>query len=175
MLRRVTARRLLLAAGASGTIDRLRPHADGLARRGIEVRLVALPRGSAERALPAWRAAVAAEAAPVAIGGHSFGGRVASMLAAEQAPAALVLLSYPLHAPGRPDGWVARTAHWPAITCPVLLVSGESDPFATLSLLRRAVSHLADAELVTYPRVGHGLEPVLESALDVVAAFLASR
>lgn len=108
----------------------------------------------------------------MAIGGHSFGGRVASVLAAEAAPAALVLLSYPLHAPGRPEAWDARTAHWPSVRCPVLLLSGESDPFANLPLLQRAVGRLPDARLVTYPGVGHGLGPVLDDALDRVAAFL---
>lgn len=86
-----------------------------------------------------------------------------------------MLLSYPLHAPGRSEAWEARTAHWGSIRCPVLLLSGESDPFATLSLLRRAVEQLPDARLVTYPRVGHGLAPVLDEALDEVAAFLTSR
>jgi predicted alpha/beta-hydrolase family hydrolase len=174
MLRRVSIHRLLLAPGASGGIDRLLPHARGLEARGVETRLLALPRGRAERALPAWRAALEDEAGRVAIGGHSFGGRVASLLAAERRPAALVLLSYPLHAPGRPEAWDDRTAHWPSIDCPVLLLSGESDPFATLPLLQRAVTRLADARLVTYPRIGHGLGPVLATALDEVAAFLES-
>jgi predicted alpha/beta-hydrolase family hydrolase len=96
---------------------------------------------------------------------------VASMVAVEQPPAALVLLSYPLHAPGRQSSWEDRTAHWPAIRCPVLLLSGESDPFAEIGLLRTAVGRLADASLVTYPGVGHGVGPVLDDALDRVAAF----
>lgn len=96
---------------------------------------------------------------------------MASLLAVELAPAALVLLSYPLHAPGRQHSWEERTAHWPRITCPVLLLSGESDPFAELALLRRAVSQLPDATLITYRGVGHGLGPVLDDALDRVADF----
>lgn len=168
--------RLFLAPGASGTIERLRPHRDGLARRGVAVTLLPLPKGSAERALPVYRAAVPEETRPaLAIGGHSFGGRVASLLAAEQAPAALVLLSYPLHAPGRPDGWPGRTAHWSRIACPVLLLSGASDPFARIDLLRAAVDQFPDATLHTWPRVGHGLGPVLDEALDAVAAFLSAR
>jgi len=167
--------RILLAPGASGTIERLRPHERGLVTRGFDVRLVELPRGSVERAMPIYRRAVDEETAMPVIGGHSFGGRVASLIAAERAPAALVLLSYPLHAPGRSERWDERTAHWPRIACPVLLLSGESDPFAHIALLRRAVTRLPDATLVTYPGIGHGLLPVLEPALDEVAHFIGTH
>ena len=105
-----------------------------------------------------------ARASPdVAVGGHSYGGRVASLAAAEpDSPyAALVLFSYPLHPPGAPERTDARIAHWPSIRCPVLLLSGEADPFAKIDLLRATVPRLADAELVTYPRLGHTLKPVL--------------
>ena len=125
--------------------------------------------------MPAYRAAIGPDPGGVATGGQSFGGRVASLVAAESPPAALVLFAYPLHAPGRHEAWVERTAHWPAIRCPVLLLSGESDPFARIDLLRRAVEQLADARLVTYPGVGHGVAPVLEQALDSVTAFLHER
>jgi len=169
------ATRILLAPGASGTIEGLRDHQRGLAARGVEARLVELPKGRAERALPVYGAALDAEEADTTvIGGHSFGGRVASLLAAERAVAGLVLLSYPLHAPGRREAWDERTAHWPRITCPVLLLSGESDPFADMALLRGAVERLPHAMLRTYPRVGHGLAPVLDGALDEVAAFIGS-
>ena len=167
------AKRILLAPGASGTIDRLRDHERGLVARGLDVRLVELPKGRAERALPVYGAALDAEEGPAtAIGGHSFGGRVASLLAAERPVAALILLSYPLHAPGKREAWDERTSHWPLIGCPVLLLSGESDPFADLALLRGAAERLQVAELVTYPGVGHGLHSVLDQALDEVARFL---
>jgi predicted alpha/beta-hydrolase family hydrolase len=170
------ASRILLAPGATGTIERLAPHEAGLRQRGLEVELVTLPKGRTERALPVYRAALQAwDPGTTAIGGHSFGGRVASLLAAEVTPAALVLLSYPLHAPGRSEAWDERTAHWPAIACPVLLLSGESDPFARIDLLRSAVDRLRQATLVTYAGVGHGLGPVLEAALDAVAEFLGSN
>ena len=112
--------------------------------------------------------------APDAVGGQSYGGRVASLAAAEpDAPyAALLLFSYPLHPPGKPERTDARISHWPNIRCPVLLLSGEADPFAQIGLLRTAVTRLPHAELVTYPRLGHGLKPVLDDALDRVAAFL---
>ena len=109
-----------------------------------------------------------------AIGGHSFGGRVASLIAAQHAYGGLVLLSYPLHAPGASERWDERTAHWPMISCPVLLLSGDRDPFARIALLREAVGRLPNAELVIYPGVGHGIGPVVDDALDRVAAFVKS-
>jgi predicted alpha/beta-hydrolase family hydrolase len=111
----------------------------------------------------------------VAIGGQSFGGRVASLISAESAPAALILFCYPLHAPGRHEAWRERTAHWATIDCPVLLLSGEADPFARIDLLRGAVDQLPDATLRTWPGVGHGLRPVLDDAMDAVVAFLHAR
>ena len=64
------------------------------------------------------------------LGGRSFGGRVCSMAVAHGAPAAgLVLLSYPLHPPERPDR--LRTDHFPDIAVPCLFISGTRDPFAT--------------------------------------------
>ncbi len=68
--------------------------------------------------------------ARLAIGGRSFGGRVCSMAVAAGAPAAgLVLLSYPLHPPDRPER--LRTEHFSQIRVPCLFVSGTRDPFAT--------------------------------------------
>jgi predicted alpha/beta-hydrolase family hydrolase len=149
------------------------PFVEGLRARGIDATAIDLPKRKAEDALPAFHLAVPSEA-DVAIGGHSFGGRVASLAATEPgAPyLALVCFSYPLHPPGSPDRTDARIAHWPAIRCPVLLLSGESDPFARIDLLRRNVAKLPQGELVTYPRLGHTLKPVLDDALDRTATFL---
>jgi hypothetical protein len=55
------------------------------------------------------------------------------------------------------------------------LLSGESDPFDRIELLRREVRRLGEAELWTYPGVGHGLLPVLEDATDRIAAFVRRR
>lgn len=64
----------------------------------------------------------------LAFGGRSYGGRMCSMAVAQGLPAAaLVLLSYPLHPPGKPDR--LRTEHFPDIRVPVLIVSGRGDPF----------------------------------------------
>jgi pimeloyl-ACP methyl ester carboxylesterase len=56
---------------------------------------------------------------------------------------------------------------------PVLFLSGESDPFTRLDLLRRAIDErLPAAQVVTYPRVGHSLRPVLDEVLERAAAFV---
>lgn len=166
--------RCFLGHGASGTSASMAPFVAGLQARGITATAIDLPRRQAEDAVPAFHLVVPS-ATDIAVGGHSYGGRVASLAAAEPgAPyAGLVLFSYPLHPPGSPERTDARIAHWPAIRCPVLLLSGESDPFARIDLLHTAVPRLATAELVTYPRLGHTLKPVLDDALDRAAAFLA--
>jgi pimeloyl-ACP methyl ester carboxylesterase len=56
----------------------------------------------------------------------------------------------------------------------VLLLSGESDPFARIELLRERVGQLPDASLFTYPGVGHGLNSVRDDALERIAAWLGS-
>ena len=165
--------RCFLGHGAGGTTASMAPFVAGLRARGIVAEAIQLPRRRAEDALPAFHTAVPL-AEDVVVGGHSFGGRVASLAAAEPGAlyAALVLFSYPLHPPGAPERAEARIAHWPAIRCPVLLLSGESDPFARIDLLHAALPSLANARLVTYPRLRHTLKPVLDEALDRVAAFL---
>jgi pimeloyl-ACP methyl ester carboxylesterase len=165
--------RIYLGHGASGTAASMRPFVLGLERRGFAATAVDLPKKRAEDAVPAWTAAVP-DGPGVVVGGHSYGGRVASLAAADPARAygAVVLFSYPLHPPGNPDRTAARIAHWPSIACPVLLLSGESDPFARIALLRESVHLLPNGRLHTWPRLGHGLQPVLDEALDLTAAFL---
>jgi predicted alpha/beta-hydrolase family hydrolase len=171
--RRAMPLTVLLAPGASGTVAGLRPYLKGLAVGGIVARGVELPRGSVERALPVYAKALDPIPPQAAvIGGHSFGGRVASLLAAETSLAGLILMSYPLHRPGHPEQWEARTDHWPRIGCPVLVLSGESDQFANLTLLKRAVERIPDAELVTYPGVRHGIGPVLDDALGRIRTWI---
>jgi len=165
------AMRVVLGHGASGTAASMRPHVEGLRARGVEAVAIDLPKGRAERAVPVFATQVE-DPVHTLVGGHSYGGRVASMLATEQRVAGLVLLSYPLHRPGHPEE--LRVEHWPRITCPVLLLSGESDPFARIDLLRARVAKRRGWALHTYPGVQHGLQPVLDDALDRVAAFVAA-
>jgi predicted alpha/beta-hydrolase family hydrolase len=173
--------RFFVGHGASGNAASMAGHVAGLRRRGIDAEAIDLPLKKAELAVVAMRAIVpdgpGRDGVPIAVGGQSYGGRVASLAAAEPDTdyAALVLFSYPLHAPGARDAAdraAERTSHWPAIRCPVLLLSGESDPMARLDLLRAAVPTLRDAELVTYPDLGHTLKPVLDDALERTARFL---
>lgn len=173
--------RFYVGHGASGSSASMAAHVRGLVTRGIDARAIDLPLKKAEAAVPAFRAIVpdgpaapGGDGLPIAVGGQSYGGRVASLAAAEPdtAYAALVLFSFPLHPPGAPDRAEERTAHFASIRCPVLFLSGEADPFARIDLLRARIALLRAAELVTYPRLGHTLRPVLEDALDRAAAFL---
>jgi predicted alpha/beta-hydrolase family hydrolase len=158
---------IYLAHGASGDATSMRPYVKALEKRQLKASAIDLPVGKAERAVPVFLQKVPAGAIA---GGHSYGGRVASMAATEVEYAALVLLSYPLHRPGHPED--LRTDHWSRITCPMLFLSGESDPFARIDLLKSSVRKLPQAELVTFPGVGHGLLPVVDDAMDRVAAFV---
>jgi len=164
--------KVLLGHGASGNAASMAPFVEGLRRRGIDADAVDLPKRKAEDAVPVWRELVPDGRATVA-GGHSYGGRVASLAAAAGAGyAGLVLFSFPLHPPGQPNRTEPRIAHFPSIDCPVLFLSGESDPFARIELLRVSVEKIPRAELVTYPRLGHTLKPVLDDVLDRVRAFV---
>jgi uncharacterized protein len=76
--------------------------------------------------------------ARVIIGGRSFGGRAASMLAAEGFDAdGLLLLAYPLHPPGQPTK--LRDAHLPAIRMPVICFNGTRDEFCTRDIMERVI------------------------------------
>lgn len=108
----------------------------------------------------------------IAIGGRSFGGRMCSLAAAEGlAVAALVLVSYPLHPPGRPER--LRTEHFPDLASPCLFVSGRRDAFATPAELERetlaipgpVTRHLVDGD--------HSLRKSEAQVADIVAAWLA--
>jgi predicted alpha/beta-hydrolase family hydrolase len=93
-------------------------------------------------AVQAATAALAAEGVRpgrVVLGGRSMGGRMCSIAVADGLPAlGLVLVSYPLHPPGRPDRM--RTAHLPRLNVPCLFVSGTRDAFGTPAELEEAAS-----------------------------------
>jgi uncharacterized protein len=94
----------------------------------------------------------------VFLGGHSYGGRQASMLCAQQADAAagLLLLSYPLHPPRKPEQ--LRTQHFFNLNTPALFVQGTRDPFGTIAEIEQALKLIpAATRLLTRDGAGHDL------------------
>jgi predicted alpha/beta-hydrolase family hydrolase len=164
------AAKVWLGHGASGGPETMKPYVQRLRELGIDASALRLPRGSTERAMSSLRDQVGAGLASSVIGGHSFGGRVASLLAADTKPAGLVLLSYPLHRPGHPDE--LRIEHWSKIACPVLLLSGDRDQFARVELLQRSGRRLPRAELHLYPGLRHGLLAVADDVAQRIASFV---
>jgi uncharacterized protein len=95
---------------------------------------------------------------PVFLGGQSYGGRQATILASEATGLVqgLVLLSYPLHAPGRPND--VRTSHFPSLSAPALFAQGAKDPFGSLEEMRSALRLIpAPTKLVPIEGAGHDL------------------
>jgi len=94
------------------------------------------------------------------LGGHSYGGRQATILASEnpQLVNGLLLLSYPLHPPRKPTE--LRTSHFPALQTPALFVHGTRDPFGSVSEMRSALEAIpADKILLEVEGAGHDLLP----------------
>jgi len=108
----------------------------------------------------------------VFLGGHSYGGRQSTMLAADEPDlaAGLLLLSYPLHPP-RPAA-APRTAHFSKLSTPAFFVHGTRDPFGSIDQMRAALALLAGPyELVAIEGAGHDLGGK-GSAVRVAAAVL---
>jgi uncharacterized protein len=147
----------------------MQPYLEELEARGLDAHALRLPRGSAERAIAPLRRQVGPGLPRSLIGGHSFGGRVASLVAAETPAAGLILLSYPLHRPGHPEE--LRIDHWPRIACPVLVLSGDRDQFARVDLLLEAVKLLPRAQIHIYPGLRHGLTSLARDVAERIAEF----
>jgi predicted alpha/beta-hydrolase family hydrolase len=109
------------------------------------------------------------------LGGRSMGGRMCSIAVAEGLPAlALLLISYPLHPPGRPDRM--RTGHFLQLTVPCLFVSGTRDTFASRDELEQATSAIPGAVTHVWIEGGdHGLRGKDRQVADAVRAFLEDR
>ncbi len=129
--------------------------------------------------LDAVAAARNAHGGAVLVGGKSFGGRVASMIAAPAHAAGVVALGYPFHPPGKPDR--LRTTHLLDLDVPMLVCQGERDPFGTATEvpvygLPAAVDvHWApDGDHSLKPRKASGRTEVenLAEAADRIAAFV---
>lgn len=111
------------------------------------------------------------------LGGHSYGGRQASILAASDPTlvAALLLLSFPLHPPDRPTQ--LRSGHFPDLKTPALFIHGARDGFATRAEIEAALQLIpARTQLLSVPSAGHELLSVRnrrDFPPQVVGAFLA--
>ena len=102
-------------------------------------------------------AATGVEPARMVLGGRSMGGRMCSLAVAEGLRAAgLVLISYPLHPPGKPDQ--LRTAHFGALDVPCLFISGERDAFGTRAEFDAHVNAIPGAVTQVWLKGGHDLK-----------------
>jgi hypothetical protein len=192
---------LALAHGAGVGMDSpfMTGMAERLAARGVRVArfefgyMAERRRDGKKRPPPAqrtllaeFRAVVDALGGPggVFVGGKSMGGRMASLLAAEQERAGqpvagVVALGYPFHPPGKPEK--LRTDHLQALATPMLVCQGERDPFGTAQEVpdyRLAASvritWLADGDHDLKPRKASGTSQDANwtAAADAAAAFL---
>jgi predicted alpha/beta-hydrolase family hydrolase len=94
----------------------------------------------------------------VFLGGQSYGGRQATLLAADEPDlvSALLLFSYPLHPPGKPDR--LRTEHFPRLHVPALFVQGTADPFGSIAELHAAIPVIpATTRILPIEGAGHDL------------------
>ena len=102
-------------------------------------------------------------------GGHSYGGRQTAMAAAEhpKLASALLLLSYPLHPPNKPQQ--KRTSFFPQLAIPALFVHGTADPFGSLEELREAAALIpARTELLPVEGAGHDLKRAAGLSADLM-------
>jgi uncharacterized protein len=178
-----TAEVLILTHGAGGNAQAplLRALADAFSNAGITVLRCNLPYrqlrpfgppgpGDAARDRAGLKNAVAAMASAMNAGGnasapsriylagHSYGGRQSSMLCAEEPDlvAGLLLLSYPLHPPRKPEQ--QRTQHLPDLHTRTLFVQGTRDPFASIPELQQALKMIpAKTKLLPVEGAGHDL------------------
>lgn len=165
---------MALAHGAGAGMDHpfLRGFAESLCAVGVATLRFAFPYREAGRRMPGpaahaiatWAAtmgelAQALPDVPQVAAGRSYGGRMASMAAAESriAPDALVYLGYPYHPPGKPDA--TRGAHLCDVAAPQLFVTGTADPFVQPGEdFARAVGESPDAEIVWIDGGAHSFE-----------------
>ncbi len=176
---------LVLAHGAGAGMRHasLQAIADAFERRGIatlrfDFPYMAAGRSRVDSPAVATEAIAAAYAAatertrlPVWVGGHSFGGRMASHAVVDRAvPAAgLIFCSFPLHMPGKPD--TKRAQHLAAIRQPMLFLSGARDDLAERELLESVVRPLPAARLHWLDTADHGYRVLKRSRKRTDSVF----
>ena len=180
---------LLLAPGASAGRDQpsLVAIDDAVSDKGIVVERMDFPYRLAGRRAPdrpavlvgavvehagGLAARIGVKQNRIVLGGRSMGGRMASVAVAEGLPAAgLVLVSYPLHPPGRPEK--SRVEHLGSLGVPCLFVSGTRDAFGTPDELESATRSIRGAVTHVWIEGGdHGLRRRDSEVASIVAAWL---
>ena len=191
MVRRRVPTAILLTPGAGADRDHATLVAldEALSAEGVAVARMDFPYRIAGRRAPdrapvliqAIRSAAADLAASagllpgrLVLGGRSMGGRMCSMAVAEGLDAlALVLVSYPLHPPGKPEK--PRTGHLPALSVPCLFVSGTRDAFAAPDELMAATATIPGPVTHVWIEGGdHGLRGRDAQVVAAVQTFLAT-
>jgi predicted alpha/beta-hydrolase family hydrolase len=170
---------LIVTPGASAdrdhpTLVALDTGLDAIAVRRLTLGTTSVPRAVAKinEAAQALADELGVEQEQIALGGRSFGGRSCSVAVAEGLPAAaLVLLSYPLHPPGKPDK--LRVDHFPDIGVPTLFLSGERDPFGSPAEFAEHIDAIP-APVTTEWIPGNHSPKDNDAVVRVVGAFLES-
>jgi hypothetical protein len=183
-------------AGANCQSPLLVALADGFCESGLTVLRCDLPfrqlrpngpppRGSAVRDQAGLRGAVEAmrgDSRRVFLGGHSYGGRQATMLVADDPELvdAMLLLSYPLHSLSNPEQ--LRTGHFPKLTAPALFVHGSRDSMGAIDEMREALNLIpARTELLIMEGAGHELarkqtlQSVTAAVVETFCKFVAGQ
>ncbi len=145
------------------------------AATGLAVRRVDLPRGATaaparvREETVAFAAELGVGSERIVVGGRSFGGRMCSVAVADGLRVAgLLLLSYPLHPPGRPER--LRVEHLPRVDVPVLAVSGTTDPFGTPDELTTHLATVAGPVTLVLVRGPHA--PTDPPVVEAVRSWL---
>ena len=176
---------LVLAHGAGAGMRHrhMQSLADAFERRGVATlrfdfpfieagkNRVDPPEVATAKIAEAFAAAAAQTDRPIWLGGHSFGGRMASHAVVERGVDAvgLVFCSFPLHNPGKPA--TSRAAHLAAVRKPMLFLSGTRDPLADGTLLRAVVDGLPRAELHWLDTADHGYRVLKRSRATAEDVF----
>ncbi len=175
----MTAGAVLLTPGAGSTRDQRTLVALDQALHPLPCRRVDFPYRQAGRRIPdpapvavahlraeaaAFVAETGIEPGRLVLGGRSYGGRMCSIAVAEGLPAAgLILLSYPLHPPGRPER--LRVDHFPQLRVPVLMISGVSDPFGSPAEFDEQVPTIPGPVTRLQLPGGHDPRPAADAAI----------
>ena len=179
----VAALVLAHGAGAGMRHKSMQAIADAFERRGIATlrfdfpymiagrNRVDSPEVATQAIAEAYAAAAERTTLPIWLGGHSFGGRMATHAVVDRpVPAAgLILCSFPLHMPGKPD--TKRAQHLKSIRQPLLFLSGTRDDLAERALLEPLVRSLPNAQLHWLDTADHGYRVLKRSRTRTDSVF----